>query len=300
MRSFVPMLATCFVLAAWPVLAQEAGGAASDTNMEISKEKIGQGALAQEGEAGNSNTDLAKQVQNPVADLISLPFQNNMSFGLGPNNRMQNVLNIQPVVPLHLTKDWNLITRTIAPIIKQPDIRTTDEDTWGLGDLNVSAFLSPSKSGAVTWGVGPALVLPTGTDHAVSQRQWAAGPSAVVLMQSGPWVLGALVQNVWSFAGSQNRPDVKQFLGQYFINYNLPDGWYLTSAPIITANWEAGSGNKWTVPIGGGFGKVFRVGKLPINAGFSAFANVVRPDNGPDWSLRFQIAFLFPKSLFSK
>ena len=260
----------------------------------------GQGALAQEEQAAESHTELAKQVQNPVADLISLPFQNNTSFGIGPNNRMQNVLNIQPVVPLNLTQHWNLITRTIAPIIKQPDIRTTNEDTWGLGDINLSAFLAPSKPGAVIWGVGPALVLPTGTDGAVSQRKWAAGPSAVVLTRSGPWVLGVLVQNVWSFAGSQNRPDVNQFLGQYFINYNLPDGWYLTSAPVITANWEAGSGNKWTVPIGGGFGKVFRVGKLPMNASFAAFSNVVRPDNGPDWSLRFQISFLFPKSLFPK
>ncbi len=259
-----------------------------------------QGALAQEGEAGNGNSDLAKQVQNPVADLISLPLQNNINFGLGPHNRMQNVLNIQPVVPLNLTKDWNLITRTIAPIIKQPDIRTASDDTWGLGDINLSAFLSPSNSGTVTWGVGPALLLPTGTDSAVSQRKWAAGPSAVVLTKSGPWVIGVLVQNVWSFAGSDNRSDVNQFLTQYFVNYNLPDGWYLTSAPIITANWEAGPGNKWTVPVGGGFGKVFRVGKLPVNAGFSAFANVVRPDNGPDWSLRLQIAFLFPKSLFSK
>ncbi len=163
---------------------------------------IGRGTLPQEAQAAEDNTDLAKQTQNPVADLISLPFQNNTSFGIGPNNRMQNVLNIQPVIPLNVTQDWNLITRTIAPIIKQPDIRTTNEDTWGLGDINVSAFLSPSKPGAVIWGVGPALVLPTGTDGAVSQRQWAAGPSAVVLRQSGHWVLGVLVQNVWSFAGS--------------------------------------------------------------------------------------------------
>lgn len=148
------------------------------------------------------------------------------------------------------------------------------------------------------WGAGPALVLPTGTDDAVSQRKWAAGPSAVVLTMQGPWVFGVLAQNVWSFAGSGHRQDVNQFLTQYFVNYNLADGWYLTSAPIITANREAGSGNKWTFPVEGGFGKVFRAGKLPMNANTGAFANVVRPDPGPDWSLRFQIAFLFQKSVF--
>lgn len=258
----------------------------------------GQGALAQEETAQESNTYLAKQAQNPVADLISLPFQNNMAFGIGPNNRMQNTLNIQPVVPFNLNQGWNLITRTIAPIVKQPDISTSSDDTWGLGDINFTAFISPAKPRALIWGVGPALLLPTGTDSAVSQRKWAAGPSAVALTMQGPWVLGALAQNVWSFAGSQDRPGVNQFLAQYFVNYNLEDGWYLTSAPIITANWEAESGNKWTVPVGGGFGKVFRAGKLPMNANIGAFANIVRPDPGPDWSLRFQIAFLFPKSVF--
>jgi hypothetical protein len=258
----------------------------------------GQEVWGQDGNSSNSNSELAKQTQNPVADLISVPFQNNMAFGMGPYNRMQNVLNIQPVAPFKLNQDWNLITRTIAPIIKQPDIRTTSDDTWGLGDINFTAFFSPAKPGKVIWGAGPALVLPTGTDGAVSQRKWAAGPSAVVLTMQGQWVLGVLAQNVWSFAGSGNRPDVNQFLTQYFINYNLPDGWYLTSAPIITADWESASGNKWTVPVGGGFGKVFRAGKLPMNANMGAFANVVRPDNGPDWTLRFQIAFLFPKSMF--
>jgi len=112
-----------------------------------------------------------------------------------------------------------------------------------------------------------------------------------------PWVIGILAQNIWSFAGSSDRPDVNQFLARYFINYNLPDGWCLTAAPIITADWEASSGNKWTVPAGGGFGRVFRFGKLPFNANLSAFANVVRPDPGPDWTLRLQRALLLPKSI---
>lgn len=250
--------------------------------------------------AGESSTDLAKKTQNPVADLISIPFQNNMNFGIGPNNRMQNVLNVQPVIPINLNRDWNLITRTILPIIKQPNLATTNEDTWGLGDMSVTTFLSPAGSGPFIWGVGPSVQLATGTDEVTSTRKWAAGPSFVGLTIQGPWVIGALVQQTWSFAGNSDRRDLSQALLQYFINYNLPNGWYLTSSPIITANWEAGSGDKWTVPVGGGFGKVFRIGKLPFNGNISAYANVVRPDPGPDWTLRLQIALLLPKSLFGQ
>jgi len=246
------------------------------------------------------DTELAKQTQNPVADLISIPFQNNMNFGLEPNHRTQNVLNIQPVIPLHLTEDWNLITRTIMPIIKQPDLRTTSDDTWGLGDINTSLFFSPAKSSGFIWGLGPVFQFPTGTDEVLSTRKWAAGPTGLGLLMHGPWVVGLLANNLWSYAGNNDRNDVSQFLAQYFVNYNLPDAWYLTSSPIITANWEAsGKGNQWTVPVGGGFGKVFRIGKLPFNANVSAFANVVRPDAGADWTFRVQLALLLPKSTLS-
>lgn len=260
---------------------------------------------AQEGKSGDGNSDLAKQAQNPVADLISVPFQNNTGFGMGPHNRVQNSLNIQPVIPFNLNNDWNLITRTIAPIMKQPDVRTTNDDVWGLGDISFSAFLSPAQPGKLIWGVGTALLLPTGTNPAISTRKWSAGPSAVVLKSEGPWVFGALAQNVWSFAGrgsgdpNTRIPDVNQFYSQLFLNYNLPDGWYLSSAPIITANWDARSDNKWTVPVGGGFGKVFKLQTLPMNASLQAYANVIHPENGPDWTLRCSISFLFPKSMFT-
>ncbi len=249
---------------------------------------------------GSADAELAKKTQNPVADLISIPFQNNMNFGLDPNHRMQNVLNIQPVIPLNLTDDWNLITRTILPIIKQPDLRTTSDDTWGIGDLNTSLFFSPAKSDGVIWGVGPILQFPTATDEVLGTRKWAAGPTGVGLIMEGPWVVGLLASNIWSFAGNDDRKDVSQFLAQYFVNYNLPDAWYLTAAPVITANWEAvGKGNKWTVPVGGGFGKIFRIGKIPFNGSIAAFSNVVRPDGAADWTFRLQLALLLPKSLFS-
>lgn len=249
--------------------------------------------------AAETETELAKKVQNPVADLISIPLQNNMNFGIGPNNRVQNVLNIQPVIPINLNNEWNLITRTIMPIIKQPTLATTQEDTWGLGDVNFSAFLSPANSGSFIWGIGPSVQLPTGTDEATGTRKWAAGPSVVGLTIQGPWVVGALFQQIWSFAGNNDRRDLSQALVQPFLNYNLPNGWYLTSSPIITADWEAGSRNTWTVPVGGGFGKVFRIGKLPFNANLTTYSNVIRPDPGPDWTLRLQIALLLPKSIFS-
>ena len=244
-------------------------------------------------------SELAKKSQNPVADLISIPFQNNMNFGLEPNHRTQNVLNVQPVIPIQLTDDLNLITRTIMPIIKQPDLRTTSDDTWGIGDINMSLFFAPAKSEGVIWGLGPVLQFPTGTDEVLGTRKWAAGPAGVGVYMHGPWVVGLLANNIWSYAGNSDRKDVSQFLTQYFLNYNLPDAWYLSAAPIITANWEAeGKGNKWTVPVGGGFGKVFRMGNLPFNGSVAAFANVVRPDGAPDWTLRLALAVLLPKAIF--
>jgi len=205
------------------------------------------------------------------------------------------VLNIQPVIPINLARNWNLITRTIAPVIYQPDVTSRSGGEFGLGDINLTLFLSPAKSGKLIWGIGPIVSLPTATDKTLGTDKWAAGPSVVLLTMPGPWVLGVLANNIWSFAGDNDRPDVNQLLLQYFINYNFEGGWYLTSAPINTANWEADNDNRWTIPIGGGGGKVFRVGKQPLNFQTQAFYNVEKPDLGPEWSLRVQLQFLFPK-----
>lgn len=242
-----------------------------------------------------SNADLAKAAQNPVASMISLPFQNNTNFGIGPNDETQNMLNIQPVWPVSLSSDWNLITRTIVPVITQPDIFTNDGQVTGLGDITFTAFLSPAKSGKLIWGVGPVFLLPTASDKTLGADKWGAGASAVVLAMPGNWVIGSLISNVWSVGGSGNQ-DINLFTWQYFINYNLPNSWYLTTAPILTANWEADSyGERWTVPFGGGGGKIFKIGKQPVNAQVSAYKNVQTPEFGPDWQLRVQLQFLFPK-----
>jgi len=237
---------------------------------------------------------LAMQSQNPVANLMSIPFQNNTSFGIGPHNRTQNVLNIQPVIPFNLNEDWNLITRTICPLIYQPFVSQSSGGKFGLGDINFSPFLSPAKPGAIIWGAGPILSFPTATDETLGTEKWSAGPSVVVLTMQGPWVIGALVNNLWDYAGASDRAHVNQMLIQYFVNYNLPDGWYLLTAPINTANWKAPSGEKWTVPVGGGVGKVMTIGDLPVNASVQAYSHVEKPTGAADWSMRLQVQFLFP------
>ena len=247
-----------------------------------------------EGYASDTEA-LAKAVQNPVASMISLPLQNNINTGIGPNDQTQNILNIQPVWPFELNDDWNLITRTIIPVISQPGVLTPKgERINGLGDTTFTAFVSPSDASDIIWGVGPVFLLPTGKDELTADK-WGAGISGVVLTMPGRWVIGSLVNNIWSFAGD-GKNDVNSFLWQYFVNYNFDEGWYFTSAPIITANWEADSDHRWTVPFGGGIGKVFKIGKQPMNAQLSAYKNVITPDDyGADWQFRVQLQFLFPK-----
>src|SRR5664279_1798595 len=199
----------------------------------------------------SATADLQKAVQNPVASLISVPVQNNSNFNIGPYNRTQDVLNIQPVIPARISENWNLITRIIQPIVWQPYPQQTTGGEYGLGDMNPTFFLSPAKPGKLIWGVGPTFVIPTATSDITGQGQFSLGPSVVVLTQPGHWTIGALANNVWSVAGESGRAPVNQFLIQYFLNYNLKKGYYITLQPIITANWMASSGNIWTVPFGG-------------------------------------------------
>jgi hypothetical protein len=161
-----------------------------------------------------NKADLAKQAQNPIASLISLPLQNNFNFGVGPEEELQYILNVQPVVPLKLNDDWNLITRTVVPLIYQPTLAAGVDDKFGLSDVQLSMFLSPTKTGVFTWGVGPVLQFPTATDEVLGTEKWAAGPTGVALLIKGPWVVGALVNQLWSFGGDNDRADVSQLLLQ--------------------------------------------------------------------------------------
>ena len=240
--------------------------------------------------AAVSDEELTKKTQNPVADLISVPFQNNLNFGVGPDNDLQYVLNIQPVWPLRITDDWNLITRTILPVMYQPELAPGVGDEFGLGDALFTGFFSPRKPSKIIWGVGPAILIPTSTDDSLGVGEWGAGPGVVALTIEGRFVYGALLNNVWSFEGNFNAMTF-----QPFVNYNLPSGWYIVSAPLITANWEANGDNTWTVPVGGGMGKILRFGKMPVNCQAQIFYNVETPDGGPEWQLRIQFQLLFPK-----
>lgn len=237
---------------------------------------------------------LAREVQNPVAKLISVPFQNNFNFGIGPEEVTQYVLNIQPVVPITLNDDWNLITRTIIPVISQPSPAPGLPSAAGLGDINPTLFLSPAKSGGFIWGFGPTFTMPTATESLLGTGLWSAGPAAVALTMQGPWVVGVLANQQWSFAGWGDG-EVSAFLVQPFINYNLPQGWYLSSAPIVTANWKERARDAWVIPVGGGVGKIFHLGRLPLNGQIQAYYNVRTSEEGPDWQLRVQLQFLFPK-----
>jgi hypothetical protein len=238
---------------------------------------------------------LRKAAQNPIANLISVPIQNNTNFSVGPYNRTQDVLNVQPVIPFNVGKDWMVITRVIQPIVWQPYPNSNTGGEYGPGDMNPTFFLSPRRPGKLIWGAGPAFVIPTATNEILGQGKFSIGPSFVALTQPGHWTLGILINNVWSVAGSGSRPDVNQMLLQYFINYNLKKGWYLSWSPIITANWMASGDNVWTVPLGGGIGRVMKLGFQPVNLTAQFYGSAVHPPGASPWSLRLQIAFLFPK-----
>ena len=251
--------------------------------------------------AQESNEDLAKAVQNPLAKLISIPFQNNTNFNYGPEKSgTQNILNIQPVIPL---AGGRIITRTIFPLLWQPEFEYSNgtykstSTNMGLADINFTAFYVPESKG-VTWGFGPIITIPTG--YTYSSHNWGLGPSFVLLKSSKEFTYGFLVNNVWSITKNPDGSDFSNFLLQPFVNYNLPGakGTYIGMIPIITANWYEASGQQWIVPIGLSIGKIVRLGKLPFNLQAGYYYNIVRPDYGPDSQLRLQLQILLPTSIF--
>jgi hypothetical protein len=261
---------------------------------------------AQKPDAAAAPADLAKAVQNPVASLISVPLQNFVDYNIGPYARNRDtVLQFQPVIPAQISENWNLITRVIGAFVYQPDFNLADPvnsqrhyGTFGFGDLSPTFYLSPTRAGKLIWGAGPTFIIPTATDDVLGSGKFSLGPSVVALTQPGNWTLGVLVSNVWSVAGSSSRADVNAMTLQYFVNYNLKKGYFLTSQPIITTNWNATNGNVWLVPVGGGIARIFRLGAQPVNASIQAYYNVKRFDSlpSPTWQLKFQFALLFPKA----
>jgi hypothetical protein len=242
----------------------------------------------------DSDEDLLKAAQNPIADLISVPILNTTNFNMGPYNRTQNVLALQPVIPANFSTNWMLISRVILPITWQPNVEQQSGGDFGLGDMTPSFFVAPRKPGSIIWGAGPATVLPTATSDMLGQGKFCLGPSVVVLAQPGQWTVGALVGNVWSVAGGSERPSVNRMTLQYFLAYNLKHDWYLTAAPILVADWRASSRDQWLVPVGGGVGKMVMLGSRPVDFSGTFYGNVVTPTGFPTWQMNLQMTLLYP------
>ena len=254
---------------------------------------LGGSVAAQDEHKEAEDGNLAKTVQNPLANLVALPFQANYNKGVGQHDRLFFNLNIQPVVPFPGEK-WNVITRTIIPLNSVP-IGETDS-VFGIGDTNFSLFLSPAQASSFTWGVGPSINIPSASNPEVlGSDKLSLGPSGVVFYGVGEWTMGFVASNVWSVGGNEDREDVNFLFAQWFINFNLGGGWAVGTAPIITGNWEADSGNRWVIPFGLQISKLTFVGSQPLNVLLGYYNNVEHPAGGAESQVRFQLNFLFPQ-----
>lgn len=236
---------------------------------------------------------LAKASQNPVADMNTIPVQFNWYSGGGLGAETLSVTNIQPVLPLPISANWNLVSRTIVPVVSLPT--GGGERSKGIADIQEEVYLSPTKPGKLIWGVGPVVSLPTATISELSMGQFVVGPSLVLLAMPGKFVLGGVVNQMWRFAGKDITTPINSFFAQPFINYNLKLGWSVATAPAITANWEAETDQHWTVPVGMGVTKITMVGSQALSVSLQYYHNAIRPDAAGADQIRMQVAFLFPR-----
>ena len=245
---------------------------------------------AVEAESGES---LAKKLANPVASLISVPMQNNFECGRGPEGACGNTLNIQPVIPLSLNESTNLIIRTILPVVGQGELFAGTGNEFGLGDTVQSFFLSPKKPvGGLILGYGPVALYPTATSRQLGLNKWGAGPTALVLKQSGPWTVGVLANHLWSFAGPKSRGDVNATFLQPFVNHTWKNAWSLAANTESTYDWER---DQWTVPLNLTASKVTKLGGQLVSIGAGPKVYVARPGTAPKWGFRFVFTLLYPK-----
>lgn len=247
------------------------------------------GALAED------DAELATKLSNPIASMISVPFQFNYDDEIGPERDGQRLqLNFQPVVPIGLGADWTMISRTILPVIDQDDIFPGAGSQFGLGDITQSLFFSPTPApGGVIWGAGPVFLVPTGTDELLSAEKWGAGPTAVVLKQSNGWTIGILANHIWSFAGADDRDDVSTTFLQPFLSYTTPDAWTFGINTESTYDWE---NDAWSVPINLTASKLVRFGNQPVSLGGGLRYWADSTDGGPHgFGARAIVTFLFPE-----
>lgn len=247
-------------------------------------------AQAQEAAA---EPDLAQQLANPVASLISVPFQANWDFGIGVNDATRFTLNIQPVIPLSLNEEWNLIVRTILPVIDAESPAPGIDDASGLGDTVQSFFFSPKKPvGGWILAAGPVALWPTATDSQLGGEQWGAGPTALALRQKGPWTFGLLTNHLWSYAGDNLRAEVNATFIQPFVSYITSTKTTFTINSETTYDW---TGQQWSVPVNLVISQLFKVGSQPMQAFVGGRYYLEGPDGGPEWGLRAGLVLLFPK-----
>lgn len=246
-------------------------------------------------EAQEQADELAKQLSNPIASLISVPLQSNFEWGGGVDgDGFAYTMNIQPVIPISISDDWNLISRTILPIAYRDYLPPPDGNTFGLGDITQSLFFSPKAPGpgGLIWGVGPVFLLPTATDDFLGTGKFGTGPTAVALKQTGPWTVGVLANHIWSVAGEDDREDVNQTYLQPFVSYGLGHGRTILLNAESSYDWVA---EQWTVPINLGVSQVFKVGDQAMSFQVGGKYYAEAPEGGPDWGIRTTLTLLFPK-----
>ena len=239
--------------------------------------------------------DLVQKTKNPLANQVSIQFQPNFNFGVEPNRNTEYVFNLQPNIPIGLPGDWVVISRTILPLINEPGAESGQGYTFGIGDIQPTFFITPPSSETFIWGFGPVFQFPSASSTSLGTGKWEIGPTVAAVLNWGPWQLGAQINNLWSFAGDPGRSAVNEMFLQPQVNYTLPDAWYLTWGPQVTANWKAAAGDRWTVPVGAGFGKVISFGRQTLSVQAEGYYNAVRPSGGPTWSAILTIQLVFPR-----
>jgi len=297
LRAFVPLLLSFGI--AVSVSAQDASSTTAPTTAATTTSSTATtSAGAAQGSSGEEESDaeLAKKLNNPVSDLVSVPFQFNWENGINSPDRTRFILNIQPVMPFKLNEDWNLIARIVAPILSQPPRFVDGIGTSGVGDPLVSFFFSPAM-GKIIWGVGPAISLPSTNDPTLGSQKWAAGPTFVALRQASGWTVGALVNQIWSFAGPPDRPSVNQMFLQPFVAYTTANLWTYTINSETTANWEDDSPNRWNTPVNFMASKLATFGTFPASYLFGWGYFFASPDDafGATWKVRGAVTILLPK-----